>query len=200
MTFLEGMTEALASVHGPPPADMFKIVEKERRKLHSTNDPRPIKGNEREYLMLEIEEGIGSLKNALDKHFSQELMSGDNRIWNEKTQTKENVWKTPFIEGSCLPTVPCPPPPPSLILSCGRKWVIAQACALALAGLVTEYAWKSCISARLPTRPPLFDSDTFGLKRLSSQNFRCTCDPTLVTLIKSRAAAAGICPPDPLRK
>ena len=29
--------------------------------------------------MLEIEEGIGTLRNALDKHFGQELMSGPQR-------------------------------------------------------------------------------------------------------------------------
>ena len=106
MTFLEGMIETLGTVHGAAPEDMFKIVEKERRKLHGTEEPRHIKGNEREYLMLEIEEGIGTLSNAMDKHFSQELMSGDNRIWNEKLQRKETVWKTPFIEEASLPQVP----------------------------------------------------------------------------------------------
>jgi hypothetical protein len=105
MTFLEGIIETLGTVHGAAPSDMFKIVEKERRKLHGTEEPRNIKGNEREYLMLEIEEGIGTLTNALDKHFSQELMSGDNRIWNEVLQRKETVWKTPFIEEESLPQV-----------------------------------------------------------------------------------------------
>ena len=105
MTFLEGIIETLGTVHGAAPSDMFKIVEKERRKLHGTEEPRNIKGNEREYLMLEIEEGIGTLTNALDKHFSQELMSGDNRIWNEVLQRKETVWKTPFIEEVSLPQV-----------------------------------------------------------------------------------------------
>ncbi len=105
MTFLEGILETLGSVHGTPPVDLFKVVEKERRKLHGTDEPRQIKGNEREYLMLEIEEGIGTLKSALDKHFSQELMSGDNRIWNEVLERKETVWKTPFIEEDSLPQV-----------------------------------------------------------------------------------------------
>ena len=35
----------------------------------------------------------------------QELMSGDNRIWNESTKEKETVWKRPFIERTSLPLV-----------------------------------------------------------------------------------------------
>ncbi|KAJ1489882.1 hypothetical protein T484DRAFT_1885078, partial [Baffinella frigidus] len=104
MTFLEGVVDVLGSVHGSH-LEVFKIIEKERRWLDETNEPRPINSNEREYLMLEIEEGIGDLQHAMAKHFSVELMTGDNRIWNEATQAKETVWKQPFIERASLPEV-----------------------------------------------------------------------------------------------
>ena len=104
MTFLEGLVDVLASVRGEP-LDVFKVIEKERRWLEGSNDPRPIKANQREYLMLEIEEETADLQRALAKHFSKELMTGDNRIWNEATQSKETVWKQPFIEHKSLPEV-----------------------------------------------------------------------------------------------
>jgi ubiquitin C-terminal hydrolase len=108
MTFLESLIDALSSVHhGTAPTDLLKVVEKDRRWVDgsSPKDHRSITGREKEYLMLEIEDGIGNLESALRKHFSEELMTGDNRIWNEKTQSKETVWKAPFIEETSLPEV-----------------------------------------------------------------------------------------------
>ena len=112
MTFLESLIDALSSVHGtarhgPAPTDLLKVVEKDRRWVDGTSPRvhRSITGREKEYLMLEIEDGIGNLESALRKHFSEELMTGDNRIWNEKTQSKETVWKAPFIEETSLPDV-----------------------------------------------------------------------------------------------
>ena len=37
---------------------------------------RCITNHEKEYLMLEIEDGIGDIESALRKHFSMELMTG----------------------------------------------------------------------------------------------------------------------------
>jgi hypothetical protein len=105
MTFLESLMDALSSVHGTFRTDLFKVVEKDRRWVDGTKERRSIAGREKEYLMLEIEDGIGDLDSALAKHFSEELMTGDNRVWNEKTQSKETVWKAPFIEESSLPEV-----------------------------------------------------------------------------------------------
>jgi hypothetical protein len=112
MTFLESLIDALSSVHGTARhgtalTDLLKVVEKDRRWVDGTSprDHRSITGREKEYLMLEIEDGIGNLESALRKHFSEELMTGDNRIWNEKTQSKETVWKAPFIEETSLPEV-----------------------------------------------------------------------------------------------
>ena len=105
MTFLETLMDALSNVHGTVCTDLFKVVEKDRRWVDRTNERRSITGREKEYLMLEIEDGIGDLDSALAKHFSEELMTGDNRVWNEKTQSKETVWKAPFIEESSLPEV-----------------------------------------------------------------------------------------------
>ena len=105
MTFLENLIDALSSIHGAVRADLFKVMEKDRRWVDRTFEPRSITGREKEYLMLEIEDGIDDLDSALRKHFGKELMTGDNRIWNEMTQSKETVWKAPFIEETSLPVV-----------------------------------------------------------------------------------------------
>lgn len=105
MTFLESLMDVLTSVHGVARTDLFKVVEKDRRWVNESNEVRSITGREKEYLMLEIEDGIGDLESALRKHFSKELMTGDNRIWNESTQSKETVWKAPFLEETSLPEV-----------------------------------------------------------------------------------------------
>ena len=103
MTFLESLMDALSSIHGAKRSEFFKVVEKDRRWVEKTHEPRSITGHEKEYLMLEIEDGIGDLESAMRKHFSEELMTGDNRVWNEETQCKETVWKAPFVEETSLP-------------------------------------------------------------------------------------------------
>ena len=105
MTFLQSLLDALASIHGASRLDLFKVVEKSRRWVDRSLENRSITNHEKEYLMLEIEDGISDIESALRKHFSRELMTGDNRIWNEQTQAKETVWKAPFIEETSLPEV-----------------------------------------------------------------------------------------------
>ena len=61
-------------------ACMHACIHKQReRDAHThthTHTHRSITNQEKEYLMLEIEDGIGDIESALRKHFSMELMTG----------------------------------------------------------------------------------------------------------------------------